>query len=66
MAEKAINPAFRHRQYLFRRKVLKLFGGAFHVYDENGNVLFYSKQKAFMNSRKIFEYTRTKVRLKSF
>ena len=47
MAEKAINPAFRHRQYLFRRKVLKLFGGAFHVYDENGNVLFYSKQKAF-------------------
>jgi uncharacterized protein YxjI len=47
MAEKAINPAFRHMQYLFRRKVLKLFGGAFHVYDENGNVLFYSKQKAF-------------------
>ncbi len=48
MAEiKAINPAFRHRQYLFRRKVLKLFGGAFHVYDETGTVLFYSKQKAF-------------------
>ena len=47
MAEKGINPAFRHRQYLFRRKVFKLFGGAFHVYDENGNVLFYSKQKAF-------------------
>ena len=47
MAEKGINPAFRHRQYLFRRKVFKLFGGVFHVYDENGNVLFYSKQKAF-------------------
>jgi uncharacterized protein YxjI len=42
-----INPLFRHRQYLFRRKVFKLFGGAFHVYDENGAVVFYSKQKAF-------------------
>ena len=30
-----------------KKQVLKLFGGAFHVYDENGNVLFYSKQKAF-------------------
>lgn len=44
---KGINPVFRHRQYLFRRKVFKLFGGAFHAYDENGNVVFYSKQKAF-------------------
>ncbi len=44
---KGINPAFQHGEYLFRRKVFKLFGGAFHVYDTNGNVLFYSKQKAF-------------------
>jgi len=44
---KNLNPAFQHREYLFRRKVLKLFGGAFHVYDENGDVVFYSKQKAF-------------------
>lgn len=44
---KAINQAFQHRQYLFRRKVLKLFGGAFHVYDETGNLIFYSKQKVF-------------------
>jgi len=27
--------------------VFKLFGGAFQVYDENANLLFYSKQKAF-------------------
>jgi len=33
--------------YLFRRKVFKLFGGAFQVYDESGNLLFHSKQKAF-------------------
>ncbi len=44
---KAIHPAFSCNRYLFRRKVLKFFGGAFHVYDENGNMLFYSKQKAF-------------------
>nr|QNO47452.1 hypothetical protein IILFPGFB_00024 [Methanosarcinales archaeon ANME-2c ERB4] len=44
---KGVNPAFQHREYLFRRKVFKLFGGAFHVYDTSGNVLFYSKQKAF-------------------
>lgn len=44
---KDLNPAFLHRQYLFRKKVFKLFGGAFHVYDEAGNVVFYSKQKAF-------------------
>ncbi|ODS42511.1 MAG: hypothetical protein MSIBF_04125 [Candidatus Altiarchaeales archaeon IMC4] len=44
---KGLHPSFGHGKYLFRKKVLKLFGGAFHVYDENGNVLFYSKQKAF-------------------
>lgn len=42
-----LNPAFQHRQYLFRRKVFKLFGGAFHVFEGNGRVVFYSEQKAF-------------------
>jgi len=42
-----IHPAFRRNTYLFRKKVFKLVGGAFHVYDENDNVLFYSEQKAF-------------------
>jgi len=46
-AVKKLHPAFQQSHYLFRRKVFKLFGGAFHVYDENGNLLFYSKQKAF-------------------
>lgn len=44
---KELHPAFRHGQYLFRRKVLKLFGGAFHIYDGDGNLVFYSRQKAF-------------------
>jgi len=42
-----LHPSFQHRSYLFRRKVFKLFGGAFHIYDSRGNVVFYSKQKAF-------------------
>ncbi|MFW6134238.1 MAG: hypothetical protein ACOC5R_01520 [Elusimicrobiota bacterium] len=42
-----IHSSFRHTKYLFRRKVFKIFGGAFHVYDEMDNLVFYSKQKAF-------------------
>lgn len=38
---------FMHNQYMFRKKLLKLFGGAFHLYDASGNVVMYSKQKAF-------------------
>jgi uncharacterized protein YxjI len=44
---KDLHPAFQHKQYLFRRKVLKLFGGAFHIYDERENLVLYSKMKAF-------------------
>jgi len=42
-----LHAAFQLNQYLFRRKVFKIFGGAFHVYDGSGNVILYSKQKAF-------------------
>jgi uncharacterized protein YxjI len=44
---KELHPAFTHDYYLFRKKVFKIFGGAFHSYDENGGLLLYSKQKAF-------------------
>jgi len=33
--------------YTIRRKVLKLFGAAFHIYDPAGAVVGYCKQKAF-------------------
>ena len=33
--------------YLIRKKIFKLAGAAFHVYDEAENLLLYSKQKAF-------------------
>ncbi|MEM8737621.1 MAG: hypothetical protein AAGG38_03980 [Planctomycetota bacterium] len=33
--------------YLLRQKVFKLFGEDFHIFDPDGNVVLYSKQKAF-------------------
>jgi hypothetical protein len=36
-----------HAQYTIRRKVFKLFGASFHIYDETGNLVGYCKQKAF-------------------
>ena len=47
VAGRELNPAFSHRQYLFRRKFLRIFGGAFHTYDESGNLVFYTDQKRF-------------------
>ncbi len=43
-----MHKAFARDRYLIRRKVLKLFGGAFHIYDaEQAQVHFYAEQKAF-------------------
>ena len=36
-----------HDQYYIRRKVLKLFGGSFHIYDTEDNLVLFSSQKAF-------------------
>ena len=48
---------FSHQKYLVRRKILKLFGAAFHIYDPYGNVAFYSKMKAFKLKEDIRLYT---------
>lgn len=40
-------PAFAADRLLFRRKVFKLFGNAFHVYTPDGSLVLYGKQKAF-------------------
>jgi uncharacterized protein YxjI len=34
-------------QYMIRKKILKLIGAAFHVYDSAGGVVLYVKQKGF-------------------
>ena len=41
------DPRFQQTQYMIRRKIFKLVGAAFHIYDTAENVLFYSKLKAF-------------------
>jgi uncharacterized protein YxjI len=51
------DPRFAHPQYVMRKKVFKLFGAAFHVYDLAGNVVMYSKQKAFKLKEDIRLYT---------
>ena len=48
---------FGHAQYIIRKKVFKLLGAAFHVYDTAGNVVMYSKQKAFKLREDIRLYT---------
>lgn len=48
---------FDHDHFLIRRKVFKLFGAAFHLYDDRGNVIGYSKQKAFKLRESIRLYT---------
>ncbi len=44
-------------QFTVRRKVLKILGAAFHVYDESGNVVAYCQQKAFKLREDIRLYT---------
>jgi len=52
-----MNERFEHQTYLVRRKILKIFGAAFHIYDPDGNVAFYSKLKAFKLKEDIRVYT---------
>ena len=40
-----------------RKKVLKLVGGAFHIYEPDGRLAFYSQQKAFKLKEDIRLYT---------
>lgn len=48
---------FNHQKYTIRKKVFQFFGGAFHLYDQQGNLVFYSKQKAFKLKEDIRVYT---------
>lgn len=38
---------FSSDRYVIRKKFFRLFGGAFHLYDNEGNVVLYAKQKRF-------------------
>ncbi|HEX7169006.1 MAG TPA: hypothetical protein VF230_18655 [Acidimicrobiales bacterium] len=42
-----MDPRFAHPRYSIHRKVLKLVGGAFTVFDPSGGVVLFAEQKAF-------------------
>ena len=48
---------FNYPTYTVRRKVLKLFGGAFHIYNPNGDVVFFGDMKAFKLKEDIRVFT---------
>ena len=48
---------FSHNKYLIRRKVFKVLGAAFHIYDPEGRLAFYSRMKAFKLKEDIRLYT---------
>jgi hypothetical protein len=48
---------YRQPTYTIRRKVLKLFGGAFYLYDAQENIVGYSQMKAFKLKEDIRLYT---------
>lgn len=47
---------FQGEQFMARKKVFKLFGGAFHIYGPDGQLRFYVKQKAFKLKEAITVY----------
>ena len=50
------NP-FSHNKYVFRRKVFRIFGGEFNIYDGSGNLVLYSEQKSFKIREDLRVYT---------
>ncbi len=48
---------FQENEYLIRRKILMVFGGAFHVYDSSHRVVAYTKMKAFKLKEDLRVYT---------
>lgn len=56
-SEPATSSLFALKRLVLRRKVLKLVGAAFHIFDETGDVIAYSKMKAFKLKEDIRLYT---------
>jgi uncharacterized protein YxjI len=43
----SVAPRFQHQTYVIRRKFFKFFGASFQIFDPHGQVVLYSKQRAF-------------------
>jgi uncharacterized protein YxjI len=48
---------FNYSTYTIRKKYFKIFGEAFHIYDPDGKLVFYSKMKAFKLKEDIRVFT---------
>ncbi len=48
---------FGNDEYLIRRKIMKLFGSSFHVYDNNDQLVAFTKMKAFKLKEDLRMYT---------
>jgi uncharacterized protein YxjI len=46
-APTSLSASFQHQKYLVRKKILKLAGKDFHIFDPDGQVVFFSRMKAF-------------------
>jgi uncharacterized protein YxjI len=46
-ASKPLSASFQYQKYLVRKKILKLAGKDFHIFDPDGRVVFFSRMKAF-------------------
>ncbi len=57
-----MHPAFQQPRYLIKRQFLKLFGGAFRVYDPSGQLVLYSRMKSFTLREDIRLYTAEDMR----
>ncbi|MGE5557589.1 MAG: hypothetical protein ACM3WV_03145 [Bacillota bacterium] len=57
---------FQYSTYLVRRKIFKIFGGAFHIYGPDKQLVFYSKMKAFKLKEDIRLYTGTDMQSEVF
>jgi uncharacterized protein YxjI len=52
-----VSNRFQYPTYMLRRKVFKLFGGAFHIFNPQGEVVFFANMKAFKLREDIRLYT---------
>ena len=43
----SMSPRYQHESYMIRRRFFQIFGGTFHVYGPNDELVFFSKQKRF-------------------
>lgn len=59
-------PYFTDTHYVIRRKVFKLVGGAFHIYDSAGAVVAYAKLKGFRLKEDLRIYTGDDMREEIF